>query len=191
MTEEIKNNEVVTDEPSEKEVEDKKAEVTVEDKKEEATEQEPTKDDKKSEDDVTKLLEETENKVVTLTKEVETLQATNTELTATVTELKTVKEDLDTANDKLKEYEQLLTNLVDEKVKKIPEDLQDLIPSNMTLTQKLEWITKAESKNMFKDKKSVDDLEIGKPIGASPEKIDTNDLSASSLFSLAYNRFKR
>ncbi|HBF7594797.1 TPA: hypothetical protein KOX39_003412 [Clostridioides difficile] len=185
MAEDIKKE--VTDEVSDK-VEDK-VEDTPEVKKETT---EPTKDETKKEDtNVTELLKETETKVETLTKEVETLQATNTELSNTVAELKSVKENLDTANETIKEYEQLLTNLCDEKVKKIPEELQDLIPSNMTLAQKLEWIAKAESKNMFKEKKNVEDVEIGKPIGASAEKVDTNTLSASSLFSLAYNTLKK
>lgn len=186
MAEDIKKD--VADEVSDK-VEDKveNAPETKEPEKEETTKDEPKKDDT----NVTELLKETETKVETLTKEVETLQATNTELSNTVAELKSVRENLDTANNTIKEYEQLLTKLCDEKVKKIPEDLQDLIPGNMTLTQKLEWIAKAESKNMFKEKKNVEDIEIGKPIGASAEKVDTNTLSASSLFSLAYNTLKK
>lgn len=189
MTEDIKKD--VADEVSDK-VEDKveDAPEVKEPEKEETTE--PTKDEPKNDDtNVTELLKETETKVETLTKEVETLQATNTELSNTVAELKSVKENLDTANTTIKEYEQLLTKLCDEKVKRIPEELQDLIPSNMTLTQKLEWITKAESKNMFKEKKNVDGVEIGKPIGATTEKVDTTNLSASSLFSLAYNTLKK
>ena len=89
------------------------------------------------------------------------------------------------------EYETLLTNLVDEKIKKIPEDLQDLVPTNMTLTQKLEWVTKAESKNLFKEKKNIDGVEIGKSIGATSPKMDTDNLSASSLFNLAYNTLRK
>lgn len=187
MAEEIKKDETVINEASNKEEID---DTTVAKKEEETVATEPTKVDEKD-DNIADLLKDAESKVDTLTKEIETLQATNSDLNNTVAELKTVKENLDTANETIKEYEQLLTNLVDEKVKKIPEELQDLIPSNMTLSQKLEWITKAESKNMFKEKKNIDDVEIGKPIGASPEKIDTNNLSASSLFSLAYNKLKR
>lgn len=150
---------------------------------------EPKKNETK-ENAVNKELAEAMDKIASLTTEVEELKVAKTDLENTTVSLNNVTAELKTANDTITEYEKLIANLVDEKVKKIPEDLQDLVPSNMTLVQKLEWITKAESKNMF-NKKVVDDMEIGKPMNTNAPKVDTDKMSASSLFSLAYNTIKK
>lgn len=187
--------------------EDIKVEETVEDVKvdETAKEDAPVKEDAKTDevkDDALEDKQKPENEgekqlqdALNNIKELETeLSQANEKLVkydVMVNDLAEAKEKIEKATATITEYETLLTNLVDEKIKKIPEDLQDLVPTNMTLTQKLDWVTKAESKNLFKEKKNIDGVEIGKSIGATSPKMDTENLSASSLFTLAYNTLKK
>lgn len=112
------------------------------------------------------------------------------ELHKELTETKTA---IEKAEGTIKEYEDLLNKMIDNKMKMVPEDFKDLIPSNLNITQKLEWLNKAEEKNLF-NKKNAPEIEVGKPMGSGVQdnQIDVDSLSNSGLLSLAYNRvFKK
>ena len=89
------------------------------------------------------------------------------------------------------EYESLLKTVIDGKMQNVPEQYHELIPANMGLKEKLEWLEKAESKGLFnKQEKENPAIEIGKPMNVEVPKVDTSKMSASSLLSLAYNTLK-
>lgn len=160
-------------------VEDTKVDETKEDTKKEEHKQ-PTKDEKAeiNVEDLKKALVEANEKV----KEVETL-------TATVTDLQTKNAGQDKA---IKEYEELLSNLINTKMEQVPPEYKDLIPENMDLKQKLNWLDKAESKGIFnKEKKSNPDVEIGKPMNMETDTVDTSKLSGSQLLKMAYHTLKK
>lgn len=56
--------------------------------------------------------------------------------------------------------------MVDEKMKVVPKELADLIPTNLTAPQTLDWLNKAEAKGLFGSQVK----EIGKPMNHSTEK---------------------
>lgn len=88
------------------------------------------------------------------------------------------------AEERAKELENVVNELVENKLKDIPEDFKDLIPEGMSAEQKLAWISKAESKGLFK--KSAD-VEIGKPMNNGAPQIDVNKLSAQDKILFAFN----
>jgi dsDNA-specific endonuclease/ATPase MutS2 len=75
-----------------------------------------------------------------------------------------------------KELEGLITNMVEDKLKSVPEEMHDLVPSNLTAEQTLDWLSKAESKGIFGKQEAK---EIGKPTNQSNEKpkVDAQKMS--------------
>lgn len=95
------------------------------------------------------------------------------------------KTQVTTLEAKTTEYEKMFEGMVQAKLDSIPEDYRELVPSNLTLSEKMDWINKAESKGLFKSKVEV---EVGKPTNAPPQQIDLNKLNESELLSLAYSK---
>ena len=113
-----------------------------------------------------------------------------TELQKELTETKTA---IEKAEGTIKEYEDLLNKMIENKMSVVPDEFKDLIPSNLNITQKLEWLNKAEEKNLF-NKKNAPEIEIGKPMGSgvNDHQVDIDSLSSSGILSMAYNRvFKK
>lgn len=115
-------------------------------------------------------------------KEVETLTAT----------VETMKVEAEKTKAELKEYEELVSNLIETKLKEVPEDYKELIPDNLSLKQKLNWLEKAEAKGLFnKEEKKKPNIEIGKPMNVDAPSVDTSKLTGSQLLRMAYNSVKR
>lgn len=74
------------------------------------------------------------------------------------------------------ELEKLVESMVNTKMEKVPKDLADLVPENLSPEQKLTWLNKAEEKGLFATKEVK---EIGKPSNKTPkeQKVDTKKLS--------------
>lgn len=88
------------------------------------------------------------------------------------------------------EYEGILNGIIETKLAEVPENLKELVPANLNIQQKLDWIAKAEKSGIFKQ--ANPDIEIGKPFNPNNVKqtVDTSKLSASSLIAMAYNNPK-
>lgn len=169
---EEKEPEKKEDKPEEK-VDEKEKE-----KEEEKPEKKPTKKKEKAEEvDVDKLQKELKKATDKIAKLEE---ANNT--------IETMKKDAEKKDAVIQEYEQLLTNLVDTKIKQLPDKYKDLLPDNLDLKQKLSWLDKAEEKGLFKvEEKKNPNIEIGKPMNIEPPKVDTSKLTGSQLLKMAYN----
>ena len=107
--------------------------------------------------------------------------------------LEETEKKVEQAENKVKEYEDLLNKMIEEKMKKVPSEFAELVPSNMSITQQLDWLVKAESKNLFNTSNKNLDVEIGKPMGATVNdtKANIKDMNSSSLLSMAYNIMKK
>lgn len=77
-----------------------------------------------------------------------------------------VKETAEKLEGQVKKYESLIENMVEAKVKTIPEEYTELIPEGLSSEQKLAWITKAEEKGLFKKEK----VKIGEPLNHSSDQ---------------------
>lgn len=81
--------------------------------------------------------------------------------------------------ERTKALEGVIVGMVETKLTAVPKELHDLVPTNLTSEQTLDWLNKAESKGLF-GKKEESPKEIGKPSNHSTDKpkIDKAELSA-------------
>ncbi len=155
----------------------------------------PAKEPAKEEEPV----KEPRGEPVDNSKEIEGLKATILELEAKAEKVEevtlentTLKTEIETVNTQLKAYEELVGELVNTKLAQVPEEFKELIPSNLDLRQKLDWLTKAEDKGLFnKEEKKAPAVEIGKPMNMESDSVDTAKLTGSQLLKLAYNTIKK
>lgn len=77
------------------------------------------------------------------------------------------------------ELETLINGMVETKLQSVPKDMVDLIPTNLTVEAKLDWLNKAEAKGLFGVAKP-EPKEIGKPANKSTDspKVGAEKLSA-------------
>lgn len=181
----MENNEVKepvkTEEPTDI-AEPKKEEPKKEEPKQEPKKEEPKEESKKEAQDqvnaelenVKKELEEANKKVA----EIEGLNAT----------IETLRNEASQKDAVIKEYEDLISKMVETKMEQVPEDYKDLIPDNLELKGKLSWLEKAEAKGLFtKEEKKKPNVEIGKPLNVDVPAVDTAKLSGGQLLRMAYN----
>lgn len=166
----------------------KKVQAVEEPQKEEKQESKPPKETEKVKDDSEEVKVDVEQLKAELKEANEKAGQVET-LTAT---METMKAEAEKQKAELKEYEELITNLIETKLKEVPEDFKELIPDNLTLKQKLNWLEKAEAKGLFnKEEKKKPNVEIGKPMNVEVPSVDTSKLAPSQLLRLAYNTVKR
>ena len=102
-------------------------------------------------------------------------------------ELTKYQKDLESISERAKTLEERFSKMVESKVETIDEDYRDLIPSNLTNEEKLEWIDKAESKGLFK--KTNDEVTIGESTNRKQEaKRDVKQMSAMEKLLLGYGK---
>jgi len=77
-----------------------------------------------------------------------------------------------------KQLETLIQGMVETKLQAVPKEMVDLVPTNITVEQTLDWLNKAESKGLFGTGKTAP-KEIGKPSNKSNEtpKVDAVNMS--------------
>lgn len=119
-----------------------------------------------------KRFDEVNNKYKELVQQMESLKEKDKETESKIEE--ETKQEETVTNPKLEELEKqvesfqnVFTEMVDAKIKEIPEDMRDLIPEGLTIEQKLSWINKAEEKGLFKKKQNV---VVGQPLNHSSEQ---------------------
>lgn len=179
------NNPVKVDEPVKEPIKEPNQEPTKEPKKEPIVPAKEPREPKEPATDYSKEVENLRAEIITLTEKagkVETVSKEN----------ETLKKDIETRDTQIKQYEELITKLVETKLAQIPEEYKELIPDNLELTQKLSWLEKAEAKGLFnKVEKKKPNVEIGKPMNIEPDNVDTTKLTGSQLLKLAYNTIKK
>lgn len=173
MEEEIKKEEVKVEEPKKEET-----------PKQEEPKKEPEKKVEKGEE-VKVDVEALKNELAEANKKASEVEG----LTATI---ETMKQDSEKKDSVIKEYEELVGKLIETKMEQIPAEFKDLIPDNLDLKQKLNWLEKAESKGLFnKEEKKKPNVEIGKPMNVETAQIDTTKLTPSQLMKMAYSSIKK
>lgn len=186
----------VKDEPVKEDKKEKDLKTGVEKVKEEKApskeKEEPVKEEPKEDKAVNEELDAANKTVADLKEQLKAHQEKLVDYDAVKKELDEKAAQVEKAENKVKEYEELLNKMIDEKMKKVPQEFAELVPSNMTITQQLDWLVKAESKNLFNTSKKNLDVEIGKPMGATVNtKANIKDMNSSSLLSMAYNVIKK
>lgn len=174
-----------TDKPEEKEPikeEEKKEPEKEPEKKDEKLDDKP--EDKKDSEEVAGLKEQ----ISQLQQQVEQAKAGNDSKVALVQANALLKVQKDLAS----EYESILNGIIDAKLQEIPENLRELVPANLTIKERMDWLTKAEKSGVFKTNANPD-VEIGKPLNPNNVKptTDTTKLSASTLMAMAYGNSQK
>jgi ribonucleoside-triphosphate reductase len=102
-------------------------------------------------------------------------------------ELSKYQKDLESISERAKALESRFEAMVNSKIETIDEDYRDLIPSNLSNEEKLEWIDKAEKKGLFK--KANEEVTIGESTNRKQElKRDVGKMSAMEKLLMGYGK---
>jgi hypothetical protein len=100
----------------------------------------------------------------------------------------TLTEQLETLKTKSTEYSDMINGMLEAKMNTIPEEFQELVPSNLDTKEKLAWIEKAQEKGLLK---SQTEIPVGGSTNPKPSgNIDLNKLSPIQMLSNGYGKRK-
>lgn len=101
--------------------------------------------------------------------------------------LKTYETDRESTKTRMESLEGVLNSMLSSKLEAIPEDFHDLIPENLSPEQKLDWVSKAEAKGLFKDDSQEP---VGGPTNPPAEITDLENLNTFQLLQNGYGSKK-
>lgn len=101
----------------------------------------------------------------------------------TTEELETYKNDFETTKEKAERLEGVMNSMLNTKLESIPEEFHDLIPENLTSEQKLDWVSKAEAKGLFKD---TSQEPLGGQTNPTQQSTDLDNMSVNQKFQSGY-----
>lgn len=106
---------------------------------------------------------------------------------STSEELDKFKTQYKKASDRVKQLEAVINSLLEAKLEGIDKEFHDLIPQNLTPEEKLDWLTKAEQKGLFKRKTEIT---IGEQTNPSQNQTvqDLSKLSPIQMLRMAYGQ---
>lgn len=170
----------------EKVVETEKEKETVE--KDEIVE---TPADKETKADA-ETIEALETQIAELTEQLSQAQSENETLKTKVSELETEKdasvESSKEAASKADEYEKTLSVIAEEKEKLIPDNIKSLMPADLSVQDKINWLDKAAGVQPEQEvEKAV--VEIGKPTPVNEQVVDQSSLSARQKMANAFSEY--
>lgn len=102
-------------------------------------------------------------------------------------DLEKYKNDFESANTRVEELEGVINSMLETKLESIPEEYHDLIPENLSPEQKLDWISKAETKGLFKDSSQEP---VGGSTNPAQKQTDLSELNPMQLLSMGYGKQK-
>lgn len=177
--EETAEPEVTETEVAPEQVETQKETETIESKTE--IEETATEEIKEESTETEKPEEKPEDDVVDSTKELDLIQG----------KYKAEQKKVEDLKNQVKGLEAVVSTIVDAKLKDIPKEYHALIPEG-SLSNKLEWINKAETSGLFK-KAEIKDVEIGKPLnlGNKNEKANSNSTAQQKLSNYFSNFYSK
>lgn len=149
----------------------------------------------KTEPTVNPQVTELETTVTTLQTELETVKAENEQLKAKLSEVegtaKNVATEVTEVKTKAESYEKALQDIVSQKEQSLTDNLKTLMPDNLPVEKKLEWLDKALGvettvKHEETDKPVI--TEIGKPTPVENQYTDQSDISATKRMSNVFSQ---
>jgi chromosome segregation ATPase len=104
-------------------------------------------------------------------------------------QLTTFKSQYEQTDARAKSLEGIITEMLDNRLKAIPEDLHELIPDGLTPEQRLAWIDKAERKGVFNTaKKSEQPVGEGTNPANNQAGADLTNMNPFQLLKAGYGR---
>lgn len=102
-------------------------------------------------------------------------------------ELERTKRDFKDSAKRVQQLENVINSLLQAKLEGVPEEFRDLIPAHLTPEQKLDWLSAAEKKGLFKTTKKEEP--VGGYTNPPPgQTSDLNTLSPIQLLRAAYGQ---
>jgi hypothetical protein len=93
------------------------------------------------------------------------------------------------AKSRVEQLEGIIGTMLETKLTEVPEEFHDLIPANLTVEGKLEWIANAQAKGLFGTKEDKSNKPLGQSTNQTNDKeVDTSKMSIGELFKAAYGR---
>lgn len=102
-------------------------------------------------------------------------------------ELESYKNNFETTKTRVEELEGVINSMLETKLESIPEEFHDLIPEHLSPEQKLDWISKAEAKGLFKDNSQEP---VGGSTNPAQKQTDLSELNPMQLLSMGYGKQK-
>lgn len=100
-------------------------------------------------------------------------------------ELNQTKEGYQQSQTRVEQLEGVMNSMLDSRLENIPDEYHDLIPDNLSPEQKLEWISKAESRGLFKDKSQEP---LGGATNPGGQQQDLENMSVNQLLQQGYGK---
>lgn len=102
-------------------------------------------------------------------------------------ELESYKTDFESTKTRVEQLEGIMTSMLNTKLESIPEEFHDLIPENLSPEQKLDWISKAETKGLFKDQSQEP---VGGQTNPSQQEANLESMNPFQLLKAGYGSQK-
>ena len=108
---------------------------------------------------------------------------------ATNDELGKFKDDHKAASQRVTQLETVIKGMLEARLANVPEDFRDLVPGNLNPEAKLEWLTAAEAKGLFKAATQKKNQPVGESTNpAGSQTSDLNQLSPMQMLRAAYGQ---
>jgi len=98
-------------------------------------------------------------------------------------DLQIYKGDYEKTSSRVEELEGIITSMLNSKLESIPEEFHDLIPENLSPEAKLDWISKADAKGLFKDQSQEP---VGGQTNPTAKQTDLESLNVHQLMQSGY-----
>src|SRR5699024_2610846 len=98
-------------------------------------------------------------------------------------DLQIYKGDYEKTSSRIEELEGIITSMLNSKLESIPEEFHDLIPENLSPEAKLDWISKADAKGLFKDQSQEP---VGGQTNPTAKQTDLESLNVHQLMQSGY-----
>ena len=108
---------------------------------------------------------------------------------ATSDELGKFKDEHKNASQRVIQLETVINAMLETRLANVPEDFRDLVPGNLNPEAKLEWLTAAEAKGLFKAVNQKKNQPVGESTNpAGSQTSDLNQLSPMQMLRAAYGQ---
>lgn len=109
--------------------------------------------------------------------------------TETKSKFEQTQQEFSSVKTRTEQLEGVINALYETKIAEVPEDFRDLIPENLSIEKKLEWVNNAQAKGLFGFQQNKATQPLGQPTNTPTEvQVDVSKMSIGELFKSAYSR---
>jgi cell division septum initiation protein DivIVA len=106
----------------------------------------------------------------------------------TATQLRDLQTSTKAQSERITSLEGILTEMTDTRLSAIPEEMHDLIPTNLNVEQKLAWLIKAEEKGLFGGGQDDSEVPVGSRRNHADTKVNERGMSGIEKLLMGYSK---